>query len=161
MTVKKVSMNPIHYEMAADGVSIRAQRDNKPWYVARVLPNHLNFSKIAPAIEFFNRGVKRGDTILVTGDRPRFALMRTYPEDKLDPDLVKLGDGRIHLRCRGVDAWLDECDALEVVFHPGSTDYRLEFETLPQLKIDLLVSQAEDWGLAVELEVENQGKEAR
>lgn len=153
-------MNAIHYEMAPDGVSIRAQRGREPRLAARVLPNHCNFSKIVPAIEYFNRGVKRGDTILVTGDRPRFALMRTYPEDKLDPDLIKLGDGRIHLRCQALETWLDECDALEVVFHPGSTDYRLEFEALPQLKIGLLVSQAQDWGLTARLEVANTGKDA-
>jgi hypothetical protein len=156
----KENMNPIHYEMAPDGVSIRAHRDKEPLLAPRVWPSHINFSKILPAVQTFNRGVKRGDTILVTGDRPRFALMRTYPEDKLDPDLIKLGDGRIRLRCQCVEAWLDECDTLDVVFHPGSTDYQLHFEALPQLNIALLVSQARDWGLAARLTVTYCGEDA-
>ncbi len=105
----------------------------------------------------FNRGVKRGTTILVTGDRPRFALMRTLPDDRLDPDLIKLGDGRVRIGGENGHGavWLDECRRVETVFHPYGTEYRLSSPLVPGLSIHLLVAQAGDWGLVARLSLVN------
>lgn len=55
----------------------------------------------------FNRGIRRGRTILVAGDRARFALMATLPEERSDPDLITLGDGRVRIREGDNETWLD------------------------------------------------------
>lgn len=151
-------MKLLQYDMSPDGISIHAHREREPLWVPRVWPSHCNISKMVPEVQNFNRGVKRGDTILVTGNRPRFALMRTYPEERLDPDLIKLGDGRIGLRGSGKEAWIDEYDEVDIVFHPGSTDYSLRFDSFPQLMVTLVVSQAEDWGMTAKVSLATHGE---
>jgi len=105
----------------------------------------------------FNRGIKRGDTILVTGDKPRFALARTLPEAKMDPDIRKLGDGRIRIRCAGAEFWLDECEEIQTTFRPSRTEYAIKSAKAGNLAMTLWVSQASDWGFVARLTVSNTG----
>jgi hypothetical protein len=151
-------VSPIKYHIAEDGVSIWVESGARALKQVK-RSDHLYQTRIVPPAELFNRGVRRGATILVTGDRPRFALMTTLPEDSSSPDLIKLGDGRIRVSCQGTEFWLDECSDIYTVFHPGSTEYTLGTSTLPGVTFHLLVSQAQTWGLVARLSVTNQRAE--
>ena len=105
----------------------------------------------------FNRGIKRDPTILVTGDRARFALMRTLPEDLLDPDLIKLGDGRVRLVLDGRTEWLDTARDASTLFLPHGTAWSVCSSLVPDLTVDLLVTQAENWGLVAQVSLTNNG----
>jgi hypothetical protein len=142
------------YQLCEDGISFAVTGGKHP--VVRM--DHGSHVQIVNADEVFNRGIKRGHTILVTGDKPRFALMTTYPEAKLDPDLVKLGDARIRLVGENGACWLDECTQIKTVFHPSQTIYSLSHLSFPGLEISLLVSQANDWGAVAKLQIANVSK---
>lgn len=116
---------------------------------------HTSITEEVEPVEEFNRGIKRGDTILVTGDRPRFALMRTFPEDKSDPDLIKLGDCRIGIEYEGVFEWIDQSEDIRTIFRPSCTEYRIALKQVAGLEIALTVSQAEDWGAVAKLSLRN------
>ena len=150
---------PTKYRLDADGISIRVESG------ARALPtisrsDHLYQTRTVPPDDTFNRGVRRGDTILVTGDRPRLALMRTLPEDSPGPDLAKLGDGRLRVSCGEIELWLDSCLQISTVFNPGSTEYVLSDPQLPHLRFNLVFAQAQDWGVVARLTVANQRADA-
>jgi len=131
------------------------ERDTRLFAAYELVGDGTSFS-IHDGQQYFNRGVKRGTTILVTGDRPRFALMRTLPDDKLDPDLIKLGDGRVRIGEGDNAVWLDECRAVSTVFHPHGTEYTVSSPDFPDLSISLVVAQAGDWGLVARLSLANE-----
>ena len=154
------SLTPLNtrYNILEDGVSIEFDLKKAARKVLRTL--HTSITEEVDAIEDFNRGAKRGDTILVTGDRPRFALMRTFPEDKSDPDLIKLGDCRISLECGGITHWLDRSEDIRTVYKPSCTEYEIKLRQIQGLKINLMVSQAEDWGVVAKLSLCNSAQDS-
>lgn len=143
------------YGIGDDGVSLTIKTGREPRRVNRM--DHRSNTSTVAADQVFNRGIKRGDTILVTGDKPRFALARTLPEDKMDPDIRKLGDGRIRIRCAGAEFWLDECEDIQATFRPSRTEYAIKSAKAENLAMTLWVSQASDWGLVARLTVSNTG----
>src|ERR1035437_9846276 len=80
-------------------------------------------TKYLAPVKRFNRGGKRGNTILITGDLPCFAQMRTYPENSVGPDLIKLGDGRLRIQYNSNTFWLDSIKDIITCFQPGITTY--------------------------------------
>src|ERR1017187_6309412 len=72
----------------------------------------------------FNRGARRDPLLLITGDKPAFALMMTQRDDSLDPDLLKLGDGFFSLN--GV--FLQEASAADALFEPAGSVWKGNFE---------------------------------
>ncbi len=149
----------IKYQLGADGVSIRVESG------ASALPSiprsdHLGVTQNVPPDDIFNRGVRRGDTIMVSGDRPRLALMRTLPEDSPGPDLAKLGDGRLRVSCGEVKLWLDAFAEISTVFNPGNTEFALSDPRLPHLRFHLVFAQAQDWGVVARLIVASQRADA-
>jgi hypothetical protein len=128
------------------------------------LPNilrtdHRQITRRVQPDSTFNRGVRRHPMITVTGDLPRFALLRTFPEPRLDPDLIKLGDGRVRISYDGISMWLDELEIVHTVFHPGVTVHRMSTPSLPGLDFELRVSGASDWGITARLEIASQRPE--
>ncbi|MEN8249300.1 MAG: GH116 family glycosyl hydrolase [Bacteroidota bacterium] len=107
----------------------------------------------------FNRAIKRDPAILVTGDKPRFALMLTNRVRSAGPDLVKLGDGRIKIESNGSSKWIDEMSDIFTVFHPGRTEYIITDSTLTGIKLKYVVSQAENWGAIGQLTVSNRSSD--
>src|ERR1700674_2178711 len=75
----------IKYQFTGDGSSFTIQPG---WDNSRKMlrMQHSDEKDLVRYEEYFNRAVKRGSTILVTGDKPRFALMYTEQSDKTDPD---------------------------------------------------------------------------
>lgn len=144
----------LKYQINKNGysISIRPEWDN-----TIKMPRMSHRSDVDSVIydENFNRGIRRGNTILVTGDRPRFAIMNNLKQDKLDPDLMKLGDGMIRIKIDGQEEWLHLQKNISVVFNPGSTEYTCTLSSFPGLKIYLLVSQAKDWGAVIKLTCTN------
>ena len=136
------------YKLMEDGVGITVNRD------------HPVGMEITP-IEKFNRGGKRGRTIMVTGDLPCFAQMRTNPEKDLNPSLIKLGDGRIRISYDSRTCYLDSIKEVETLFYPGITRYHIKMPGAEDLVFDLTVFHAGTWGIAAKLEVSNFGKEAK
>ncbi len=142
------------YQLCDDGISFAVTCGNHP--VVRM--DHGSQVQILPADTIFNRAVKRGHTILVTGDKPRFALMTTFPEPRLDPDLVKLGDARIRLRVGNVICWLDDFARIETRFHPSNTAYSLSHPSIPDVAVSLQVAQMDDWGAVAKLHMTSLSK---
>ncbi|HEY4935493.1 MAG TPA: hypothetical protein VII44_02875, partial [Puia sp.] len=105
--------------------------------------------------EYFNRAVKRGKTILATGDKPRFALLYTANSDRVEPGMNKMGDGKIRLTVDGKEMWLDLLPKIKTIFSPSSTEYICNSSLFPNLTIRLLVSQATDWGAVIRLDFRN------
>lgn len=103
----------------------------------------------------FNRGVKRDDTILVSGDRARFALLRILPEDTLMPDFEKFGDGRVKIAAQGREQWLDLIRGAQTSFHPGATEHVWARTDISGLQARLLITQAGNWGLVARLTLTN------
>ncbi len=101
----------------------------------------------------FNRGIRRGRTILVAGDRARFALMATLPEERSDPDLITLGDGRVRIREGDNETWLDLLDGTTTVFRPNGTLYARTLDAGVSFRYH--VYQAQDWGVVAEISLAN------
>ncbi len=145
---------PIKYQINKNGYSISIKPE---WDNAVKMPRMNHKSEVDSVLydEEFNRGIRRGNTILVTGDKPRFAIMENLKQDKLDPDLIKMGDGMIRIEIDGREEWLHLQKNISVVFNPGSTEYTCAVSSSPGLKIHLLVSQAKDWGAVIKLTCTN------
>lgn len=136
----------VKYKFVGDGTSFGVEcGENRPKVKMK---RQMHDCKVytVDSDEYFNRGVKRGNTILITGDRPRFALARPMAQDRLDPEIIKLGDCRIRLAICGVEVWLDLADEIHTTFNPGSTEYEIRFSQIPNITLQYTVSQAEDWG---------------
>lgn len=108
----------------------------------------------------FNRGTRRGDIILVTGDKPRFAMMTTYREDKFDPDLIKLGDGRIFIRIGDTGDWLDNMENNETHFRPWGAEYCVTDSGFIGIEMKLLISHAGEQGIAAKLSLKNKSTDS-
>jgi hypothetical protein len=139
------------YKLEQDGQSFSVKCDK----VKIRFMNHTNDEAIVEANDEFNRGIKRNPAILITGDKPRFALMRTYPVAKSDPDLIKLGDCRVYIENGGVSKWLDEMSDITTVFHPGNTTYSIKDSLFTGVEFQFVVSQAENWGAVGQLTIAN------
>jgi len=139
------------YKLEQDGQSFSVKCDK----VKIKFLNHANDEAIVEANDEFNRGIKRNPAIIVTGDRPRFALMRTYPEAKSGPDLIKLGDCRVYIESGGISKWLDEMSDITTVFHPGNTAYSIKDSLFIGIEFQFVVSQAENWGAVGQLTIAN------
>jgi hypothetical protein len=135
------------YKIMEDGVSIGVEvAPRKVYYTT-----HGGEIQIHDAVESYNHGKMRGNTILVTGDRPVFGMMRVYPEPSSSPDRIKLGDGRIRISLGDRSIWLDEFETIRTEFHPSFTSYELRTPELPGVSLQLTVSQAGEWGCVVML----------
>jgi hypothetical protein len=146
--------NKIKYQFTGDGSSFTIKRgwDNNRNMLRMQHSDERFFLKYD---EYFNRAVKRGSTILVTGDKPRFSLMYTEKLNRVDPDLNKMGDGRIRITIDDKDFWLDLLPGIKTIFNPSSTEYEVSLPSYPRLTLKLLVSQAADWGAVARLSICN------
>lgn len=152
----KAQDNHIKYSINENGYSFSI---NPLWDNTRKALRMDHRSNIDSVIytEYFNRGIRRGNNIVVTGDRPRFALLKHLVQDQLSPDMIKMGDGMISINIGGRKELLHLQKNISVIFDPGSTQYTCSLDSFPGLKITLLVSQARDWGAVVRLAFENTG----
>ncbi len=114
-------------------------------------------TKYLAPVKRFNRGGKRGNTILITGDLPCFGQMRTYPENSVGPDLIKLGDGRLRIQYNSNTFWLDSIKDIITCFQPGITTYRVRIPKIKDVLFDLTVFHAGTWGIVAKLEISNIG----
>jgi hypothetical protein len=144
----------LHYRLSGHGAAIETAACVAPRTVART--DHASFMGEAPADLAFNRGLRRHPTLIATGDLPRFALLRTRPEAKMDPSFIKLGDGRIRLSVDGGQPfWLDEAEGIRTTFLPHATEQRLPLPGPAGLACVLTVAHAANWGLVARLVIHN------
>ncbi len=136
------------YFLLENGVSLGVDVAPRKVYFT----GHGGEIEIRDAVESYNHGKKRGNTILVTGDRPVFGMMRVYPEHSNNPDRIKMGDGRFWIHLNGQGLWLDEFEKIRTEFHPSYTKYDLETARFPGISLELTISQADEWGCVVCLE---------
>ena len=145
------------YQLHPDGVSITVSSGTRaPEKILHT--DHTQFSKWVAPDECFNFGVRRHPVLLAAGDRPRLALMRNLPEDKADPDLIKLGDGRFWVQVGNEGAWLDELDEIETTFHPAAVVQQVRDERFPGLAFELRSALSSNWGVLARLTITNTGK---
>jgi len=74
----------------------------------------------------YNWVARRDPCFLVSGDLPRFALMRTYRTPDINPSFMKMGELRIRVSVEGHDFWLDEAGPVVARFYPWGTIHELE-----------------------------------
>ena len=94
---------------------------------------------------------------MVTGDLPCFAQIRTYPQSTLNPDIFKLGDGRIRISYNSNTFWLDSLKDIITEFHPGITIYKIKIPQIANVVFGLTVFHAGNWGIGAKLQVTNTG----
>ena len=141
------------YKFLNDGVGITTVKGRD----SILRSGHDCNAQYVSSIKRFNRGGKRDKTIMVTGDLPCFALMRTYPQSTLNPDIFKLGDGRLKIIMNSKTFWLDSLRDIVTEFHPGITKYTIKLPRVKELGFTLTVFHAGDWGIAAKLEMSNTG----
>lgn len=146
--------NKIKYQFEPDGVSysIKPNWDNNRKMLRM---QHSAEKDYVHYDEYFNRAIKRGTTILATGDKPRFAVLYSAFQSRVDPDLIKMGDGRIRIILEKDSFWLDELSPAKVIFHPSATSYFFTNNRFRGLEIQLLISQASAWGAMARLQLTN------
>ena len=130
------------YKLLDDGVSITTVEGMD----SILRSGHDCNSQLVSSIKQYNRGGKRDNTIMVTGDLPLFAMMRTYPENNLSPDLIKLGDARIRIAYNSKLYWLDSLPDIVPVFEPGISFIKLKFHNQKILRFHLKYSMRETGG---------------
>lgn len=141
------------YKFLEDGVFITVKQGKDSIFRG----DYGGHTQYVNSIKKFNRGGKRGNTIMVTGDLPCFAQMRTYPENKLNPAIFKLGDGKIRILYNSNTFWLDSLKDIITVFQPGITSYKIKIPQINDLLFDLTVFHAKSWGIAAKLQISNIG----
>jgi hypothetical protein len=139
------------YQLSGNGTSFAIKSGSHK--VIRM--DHRSVSKVVESDKNFNHAVRRGNTIIATGDVPTFAMLRILQINKLDPDILRLGDGRIGIRYKGKTEWLDEAASIQTLFNPGNTEYNIQSVVFPDLKFKIKISQAYDWGMTVKVVVMN------
>ena len=74
----------------------------------------------------FNFVVRRDPSWFVSGDLPRFSLIRTDRMPELNPHFNMLGDVRIRCTVGGKSFWLDDSGKTVVRFYPWGTVHEVE-----------------------------------
>lgn len=148
--------NHIKYRVNDDGYSYSI---NKQWDNTKkaLRMDHRSNKDSVFYDEFFNRGIRRGNNILVTGDKPRFALLKHLYQDKLSPDMIKMGDGMIAIIVGKEQEWLHLQKNAQVNFYPCNTEYSIALDSHPEIKVQLVISLAKDWGAVIKLTITNTG----
>lgn len=150
---KDVYDNLQKYKFLKDGVGITVVKGKD----SILRSGHDCNAQYVSSIKRFIRGGKRDNTIMVTGDLPCFAQMRTYPQNTLNPDIFKLGDGRIRITYNSQTFWIDSIKDIITAFHPGITTYKIKIPQIKNLVFDVSVFHAGNWGIAAKLEILNTG----
>ena len=101
----------------------------------------------------FNWIARRDPCFLVSGDLPRLALARTFPEASACPPIAKLGDLRIRCRVAGKSFWLDEAKDITAYFHPWGTIHSVSLKPDAPLGFTVRASLATNRGIAVQVQV--------
>ena len=154
------------YRLAGNGTSFTIESGRHK--VIRM--DHRSDVKVIESDKNFNHAVRRGNTIIATGDVPTFAMLRTLsvdqmnlsseklhvmPLSQLDAAILRLGDVRIQIAFNGKEEWLDEAASVHTVFNNGNTQYTIHSATFTGLKFKITVSQASDWGMTAKVVVLN------
>ncbi|MHB1485920.1 MAG: hypothetical protein ACYCYI_14855 [Saccharofermentanales bacterium] len=130
-------------------ITVNAGKKDGEFFVDRM--DHSSITKKVVSDVYFNRGIRRGDTMLISGDKPRIAIMKTYHEPTYAPDLIKLGDARIFIKCGDFEEWLENADSIKTQFNPGNTRYDITFDKIENIAFRLDAYQAEGWGMILRL----------
>lgn len=140
----------IKYRLDPDGLTITADCGARAARMHRV-----GRPALVDSDEVFNYGVRRGRSIAVSGDRPRFALL-THPRlPNYAPLMVTFGDLRFRLTAGRWSGWLDEAPRIHARFVPGGTDHRMDIPGTDGLRVELTCCQAGAFGLLVTATVVN------
>lgn len=147
------------YELYGKGSELTVDLNTASRVINRMA--HTFVDQDVEPIYFFNRAVKRGQTVLITGDKPRFALIRHFRENRQDPLHNKLGDGAVRVTVDGVSEYLHDVNNIKTHFTESGTNYEIHLQKIPELTVQMTVSQMEDFGAAVKIQVNNTAKEDR
>lgn len=144
------------YKFLKDGVGITTVKGMD----SILRSGHDCNAQYVSSVKRYNRGGKRDNTIMVTGDLPCFAQMRTYPQNTLNPDIYKLGDCRLKITYNSKTFWIDSLKDIITEFYPGITTYKIKIPQLNDITFDVSVFQAGNWGIAAKLEISNSGSKS-
>jgi hypothetical protein len=152
---EKLKGSEVKYRFSEDGKTIQVEAGRKvlPFKLHRMA--HDSKEVFTESDEYFNRTVKRDHTILVSGDRPRFALLRHQAQATLCPDITKIGDCRIGIEQDGKVRWIDEADRIRTTFYPGYTDYTIQISEEDACAIECQIFQIENQGGGCRIRIQN------
>lgn len=102
--------------------------------------NHRSETTRCRKIQVFNRGVRHEETLLITGDLPRFAFASTHPDRAIDPPFLIFGDMDIRFQLQEQSLYFHDFDEITAYFHPFATEWVGTSRELPSLKVRLKVS---------------------
>lgn len=97
----------------------------------------------------YNWVARRDPMFLVSGDLPRFAMMRTYRVPDINPPYAKLGDLRIRLMIDGVGYWLDETDPVAARFYPWGTEHSLHVGERTPVQVNVSAALVGNMGIGM------------
>lgn len=107
----------------------------------------------------FNWAVRRDPCFLVSGDLPRFALLRTFRVPELNPPFAKLGDLRICCHTGDSTFWLDEANILSARFFAWGTVHRVTLQPLFPLDFIITAVLVDNCGIAIEVEINSDSRD--
>lgn len=141
----------LRYQYNFEKNCLECNEKTAPEWIPRM--RHSSVEEKVPPVKYFNRAVKREKIVLLTGDLPRFALLRHFPEDKADPDHYKLGDGEFVLTVDGEAYSLSEQKNTSTSFYEFGTKY--DIDLLNGIHVSLEITQAEGSGAGIRLQLQN------
>lgn len=150
-------VSSLHYRIVGNGPAIETVSGVTSRTVSRT-DHNSKISEVLADISM-NRAIRRHPTMVVTGDLPRFAMMRNRQEAATDPNLIKLGDGRIRISVDGKSIWMDEAEGIRTIFLPHATEYYAK--VLSDIECILTVAHAENWGFIASLFINNRSGTAK
>jgi hypothetical protein len=112
-----------HYSCESGKVEIIAEKQERIKLGTAVRTDHRSKTAYSKRATRFNRGVKKGRSILAVGDEPMAALICVNPEPSEAPFLHKLG----HLQIKINDRLLEEAENIRTVFTPWGADWTINF----------------------------------
>lgn len=152
---QNIENSEIKYRFYEDGKGICTTCGNKvPAKKISRMSHDSKTSMVFPD-EYYNHGKKRGQTVIVSGDRPNFAVICLQKQDRLDPDMVKFGDCRVRIGWKGTEKYLDLADRIFTVFYEDRTEYQIELNQENTLKITYTVFQISEIGAGGVLSITN------
>lgn len=131
---------------------IDRQRGNNTWPDNDLIRLSQGEDRPHAGLWTFNWVARRDPVILVSGDLPRIAMMRTFRVADLNPSFVVMGDLRVRIRYGGKNHWLDEMDHPKTHFFPWGTIHQFAATEIFPFIIEI-VSTLTNRGICVQLSI--------
>lgn len=135
------------YTLKEDALTLSIQcgkNHPNPWVKRQ---DHRSNTARVPKIQTYNRGVRHNQTLLITGDLPRFAMATTHPDNAIDPPFLIFGEVSLRLHFQGNLIAFHDFDEITTQFHPLATEWIGSCKQFPNVQVRLYVSVFDSDGI--------------